>query len=835
MPSAKLTQLVALAGAQVPTDLMYIVDVSAGASGSKKSTLNDFLETITKNITDISVQWQNGDGSSTISAANHGKLKYSQSAVGSAGSFQVSEAGAAYQNLIKGPANAGDLTSNLFPFATAGDVINDTALSQLGATTSRSLNFNPYNPGTPLTAYGSYRVGVVDEGGFNTLGLFALLPSLRTIALRGTLANPTAMAAGNQLFTAGLCGQYSSTPGQFSAGVFIRAYATANWSASEGGASFEISTNKKGVIPNNAVARILINQLGCVHISPTVTGGESSTGTVTLFQVGGNSAVIDNSAITFICDNDNSGAGTVKNLVLQRKAAQTGALLQTQSATGVAQFSIIPQLGVECHFIDWVGSTNTPTISSAGSARLFVNSSGKLQISESGGSWQDVIGSIGMIVGTTAIASGSAGRLLYETSSNMLGEVTGSSADANGAMTIAPSARSSGSNAYFTITAPADTNLTASTEAIGINFNGSATRQHAAGAIATQREFIFQAPTYSFTNASTITKAATLAITGAPAAGANATITNAYALYVQAGISRFENAIIVETAPANTHIQFSYNGTTVGDFDVGNGIFTWGSGNTNQNIRTPAFLTNRIGGFGGVGVLFTSATTGFNNTSQVQIDSGAAARSSLVVNSASASTVDLAQFNLVTNQSTTVANLASFSCNSSGAPANGFGASFTFNLMSSTTSNQNAARLSVLWTNATHATRTAAIVCSVVTDAGSLTEAVRIGGASQLTVTCRATSNEGITIFSNSGAVRGDLWSDGTDLFIGALTNHTVSLVSNGTANIRFTDTTLGFLGKSPAAQQTGGAATAGATYGATEQNMLQKAYDCLRTFGLLT
>ncbi len=43
------------------------------------------------------------------------------------------------------------------------------------------------------------------------------------------------------------------------------------------------------------------------------------------------------------------------------------------------------------------------------------------------------------------------------------------------------------------------------------------------------------------------------------------------------------------------------------------------------------------------------------------------------------------------------------------------------------------------------------------------------------------------------------------------------------------------FGGVAPAAQQTGGAATAGATYTSTEQGMLQKVYDALRTFGFLS
>lgn len=45
----------------------------------------------------------------------------------------------------------------------------------------------------------------------------------------------------------------------------------------------------------------------------------------------------------------------------------------------------------------------------------------------------------------------------------------------------------------------------------------------------------------------------------------------------------------------------------------------------------------------------------------------------------------------------------------------------------------------------------------------------------------------------------------------------------------------VGFFGTTPVGQQTGGAATAGGTYGATEQSMLQAAYDALRAYGLLT
>jgi hypothetical protein len=85
------------------------------------------------------------------------------------------------------------------------------------------------------------------------------------------------------------------------------------------------------------------------------------------------------------------------------------------------------------------------------------------------------------------------------------------------------------------MTTAAHTGMTAGSEDIGARFNFSATKTWATGAIATQREFAIEAPTYAFAAASTITTAATLAISGPPIAGANATITNPLALWIQSG------------------------------------------------------------------------------------------------------------------------------------------------------------------------------------------------------------------------------------------------------------------------------------------------------------
>ena len=96
---------------------------------------------------------------------------------------------------------------------------------------------------------------------------------------------------------------------------------------------------------------------------------------------------------------------------------------------------------------------------------------------------------------------------------------------------------------------------------------------------------------------------------------------------------------------------------------------------------------------------------------------------------------------------------------------------------------------------------------------------VRIDAHASQTGDVLAVYKGGVKLFSIDGTGAVLAWdAAGPGLTIGGATNQA-----------------LGFLGKTPAVQQTGGAATASGTYGATEQSMLQKAYDALRTFGLLS
>lgn len=70
---------------------------------------------------------------------------------------------------------------------------------------------------------------------------------------------------------------------------------------------------------------------------------------------------------------------------------------------------------------------------------------------------------------------------------------------------------------------------------------------------------------------------------------------------------------------------------------------------------------------------------------------------------------------------------------------------------------------------------------------------------------------------------------------INLISGVSVSLVLDGNNMLKADPTGLGFFGATPVAQQTGGADTAAGTYGATEQGMIQRMYDALRNYGLLT
>lgn len=120
----------------------------------------------------------------------------------------------------------------------------------------------------------------------------------------------------------------------------------------------------------------------------------------------------------------------------------------------------------------------------------------------------------------------------------------------------------------LTLTGAAHTALTASTERFDAQWNSARTVQWATGALALQRFHVWQAPTVAFVAASTVTDTATVALTGAPVAGTNATLTNTHGLLVQAGaVSTATNAYgLTVNAPTGATNNYAavFTGGSVG-------------------------------------------------------------------------------------------------------------------------------------------------------------------------------------------------------------------------------------------------------------------------------
>lgn len=229
-----------------------------------------------------------------------------------------------------------------------------------------------------------------------------------------------------------------------------------------------------------------------------------------------------------------------------------------------------------------------------------------------------------------------------------------------------------GSPTLFKVTGQAHTTLTATVESpdvdIDLNrtvqFTGSVTP--GAANIATQRAAIFRAPTYAFssTGAQIIANAATLAITGAPVAGTNATITNPYAFWVQGGNTRLDNSSVLFSGttgstpasgagtrfmwiPAKSAIRVGLvAGTQWDDSNIGTTSVAFGDNTVASGIRSTAFgvLTNASGiqstAFGNGTTASANASTAFGTgTVASGVDSFAAGR--FVTAGAAANTIAL--------------------------------------------------------------------------------------------------------------------------------------------------------------------------------------------------
>jgi hypothetical protein len=168
---------------------------------------------------------------------------------------------------------------------------------------------------------------------------------------------------------------------------------------------------------------------------------------------------------------------------------------------------------------------------------IFAPASDTVAISTSGAERARVFADGGVQIGGTISTSPGAGVTRIASTGGTVASFT------NTACTLTQRAATTGSPSALKVSGGAHTGLTAGTEVPGVEFDLAQVKTHAAGAITTQREIICRGSTHAFNSASTITTAATLAIASIPVAGANCTITERLALWVQAGLTKLAGGL----------------------------------------------------------------------------------------------------------------------------------------------------------------------------------------------------------------------------------------------------------------------------------------------------
>lgn len=242
-----------------------------------------------------------------------------------------------------------------------------------------------------------------------------------------------------------------------------------------------------------------------------------------------------------------------------------------------------------------------------------------------------------------------------------------------------------------------------------------------------------KAPTYTDSSSVTVTNAATLVISNAPIAAGSVTITNAIALWVQAGLTRFDAGV-----------QFGNGaGLNKGWISDANGVGTW------TNI--PLTVSNSDT------TLTISPTTGTVVAS---------------LNLAHANTwTGLQTLKISDTGTNAVVNCLVLTHDSSGSIASNYGTGLKFQGQDTTTADVDMCAVNSIWTTATHASRSSQLQLQTVTNAGSLSTALIIGSAI-------ASATSGITVGGLSSTV-GGIWNAG---LTPSTTNYALSTSSTNTS-----------------------------------------------------
>lgn len=335
MASKKLSALSSLAGGQVPTDLAYVVDVSAGTAGSKSSTLDDLFAEVTKNITDGAVRFA-GFAAPTVSAAGKGALYFSTAD----NTFKGSRNAGAFENLLFGSGGntrvavwntgADQLTGYAeFVYQATGSGVGNKVVRITVSGSGQDAQFYTDNTfaSTPSSA------GLTNLGALNLTRLTT--GSFPIITLNQGRSGP---AFAQSLDVLGVARWRSTNNTTFNEAAYIQTVASQNHSSVAAGSGMEIwVTAPSGT---TATRRVMIG-VGPVG-QTTVFNADSANTVATDFGTNTRFAIRtpttnDNNAIAII-----SGASstTLKQLVLQAGVSQTSNIFECQSSAGSVLYSI---------------------------------------------------------------------------------------------------------------------------------------------------------------------------------------------------------------------------------------------------------------------------------------------------------------------------------------------------------------------------------------------------------------------------------------------------------------------------------------------------------------
>lgn len=147
-----------------------------------------------------------------------------------------------------------------------------------------------------------------------------------------------------------------------------------------------------------------------------------------------------------------------------------------------------------------------------------------------------------------------------------------------------------------------------------------------------------------------------------------------------------------------------------------------------------------------------TAIVGTNDNNSMEIETNNVTRVSVSSGTSTGGDITLTG---VTANTSTVQDRVVIQTNSSGTPSNSFGGALIFKGESSTTDNRDMVRLSAIWTNATDASRSSALVYSDVSSAGSITERFRFTPSAMTLATGYTIGNsaQSVTIGGSTGTV----------------------------------------------------------------------------------